>query len=82
MICFLGIEYQERGILYFVNVGVKTTWSKFVTWERPQRSKAAAERKMKKVAAGYLAESVRRDIAAMVVHPPKIRMPRPCRRAV
>lgn len=62
MIAFMGIEYTEDGVLYFVNVGEKSVWSKFVSWLQPQRLRDMAEAKQRRIASGYLAEAVKKEI--------------------
>lgn len=62
MIAFMGTELNESGILFYVNQGEKTIWSKHVSWLRSQKERDAAKHRQEKIAADLLAESVRLDI--------------------
>lgn len=62
MIAFMGIEYQDEGVLYFVNVGEKSVWSKWLPWSEPVKTHQKTEKTMKSIASRYLIESVKRDI--------------------
>lgn len=82
-------DFGDDGVAFFVNVGEKTVWSKFCAWEAKQAHRDRLERIQKRIAAGYLAETVRRDIAKLRDMEPrpafvkrKVKMPRPLRRAI
>lgn len=80
MIAFLGIEYNEDGILYFVNVGMRSVWSKRMSWLKSPAAHNKVERIQKRIAAEYLAQSIKRDIDAL--KRPKVKNIRPLRRAI